>query len=109
MKPVSDAGDSDGRSSVHHANDPKTNGDRWVVPVSEPRTQAPCIGASFGEGSYSLSTDGRGASYASDEPGGLEIQVASFLRASRKWQVSAKSGVQAQWRTVCEQLGTTTR
>ena len=45
-----------------------------------------------------FSPDGRWIAYASNEPGNLEIYVASFPEVNGKWQVSTAGGQEPRWR-----------
>jgi serine/threonine protein kinase len=96
----------DGNSILieHHAVDPNSPGEIWVVPLKS--GEAPHLLmrniTSFGT---DLSPDGKWLAYTSEESGRLEVYVVPFdpsaspenVLAAGRWQVSTEGGSQPRW------------
>jgi Tol biopolymer transport system component len=88
----------DGTILVYEANDPQTNSDVFLLPLSGKRKPEPVAASAFNERSPAVSPDGRWVVYASDETGRPELYVKPFPAGSGKWQITSSGGVEAQWR-----------
>ena len=88
-----------------HSMDPNTRQDLWTVPASGDPTPAEYLRTPFGERRPAFSPDGRWVAYESNESGNrIEIYVAPFPQASRKWQVSTDGGLLPRWRADGKEL-----
>jgi serine/threonine protein kinase len=88
----------------HHASDPNSPGEIWVVPLKS--GEAPHLLlrniTSFGT---DLSPDGKWLAYTSEESGRWEVYVVPFdpmaspdkVLAAGRWQVSTEGGIQPRW------------
>ncbi|HET9407108.1 MAG TPA: protein kinase [Candidatus Sulfotelmatobacter sp.] len=95
----------------HHAADPNSPGEIWVVPLKsdEPPHLLLRNVISFGT---DLSPDGKWLAYTSEESGRLEVYVIPFhplgtpanALASGRWQVSTEGGNQPRWSRVAKEL-----
>ena len=88
----------DGRFILYATNDPKTNWDLWVLPMTGDRKPIPFLQTGFSEREARFSPDARWIAYTSDESGRDEVYVQSFPASGGKWQISTTSGSQPQWR-----------
>jgi Tol biopolymer transport system component len=88
----------DGRFAVSVRQDPKTNNDLWVLPMTGDRTPYPIVQASFNEVDGRVSSDGRWLAYASNESGRYEIYVTTFPKGGERWKVSTIGGELPKWR-----------
>jgi eukaryotic-like serine/threonine-protein kinase len=104
---------ADGKYIVieHHAADPNSPGEIWVVPLKSgdaPHLLLRNI-ASFGT---DLSPDGKWLAYTSEESGRLEVYVVPFdplaspanVLAAGRWQVSTEGGNQPRWSPTGKEL-----
>jgi Tol biopolymer transport system component len=88
----------DGTILVYETNDPTTNSDVFLLPLSGNRQPEPVAASPFNERSPAVSPDGRWIVYASDETGRPELYVKPFPAGNGKWQITSSGGVEAQWR-----------
>jgi Tol biopolymer transport system component len=89
---------SDGGYLLYSTNDPKTQGDLWVLPTSGDRKPVPFLQSAFDEPDGRFSPDGKWIAFVSDESGRLEIYVAAFPPSGEKRRISAAGGSQPRWR-----------
>ena len=68
---------ADGRLLLYRDQDPRTNADLWILPMSGVRTPQPVLNTPFEEREGRFSPDGRWIAYVSSEPG-----IASGIRAA---------------------------
>jgi dipeptidyl aminopeptidase/acylaminoacyl peptidase len=87
----------DGRFLLYSIQDPKTQSDLWVLPMTGARKPLLVVQTVFDEIEGQFSPDGRWLTYASNESGRYEIYVRSFPEAGGKWQVSTAGGTQPRW------------
>ncbi len=94
-----------GRFLLYTIQDPKTNADLWVLPLTsdgQPSgTPTPFANTEFNEQQGQFSPDGRWIAYVSDESGRPEIHVQPFPVSSgggSKIQISRDGGNQPRWR-----------
>ena len=87
----------DGKWLVYMRQDEETGFDAWALPVADggdPVSLRVQPGMDVPGG---VSPDGRWLTYSSSESGELEVYVAPFPEASRRWQVSTSGGVYPFW------------
>jgi serine/threonine protein kinase len=87
----------DGQLLIYNVIDPKTSGDIWVLPLTSKQPYA-VVNTTADERYGTLSPDGRWLAYISNETGTYEVYVRSFPEPRVLRQVSAKGGLQPQWR-----------
>ena len=90
---------ADGRFLLYRDQDPRTNSDLWILPMSGVRTPQPVLNTPFEEREGRFSPDGRWIAYVSSEPGTLQVFVQAFPAAGPKWQISTDGGHQPRWRS----------
>ena len=90
---------ADGRLLLYRDQDPRTNSDLWILPMSGVRTPQPVLNTPFEEREGRFSPDGRWIAYVSSEPGTLQVFVQPFPAAGPKWQISTDGGHQPRWRS----------
>ena len=85
----------DGRTLVFREIRSGTQSDLWTLPVTNPASDDPDVGApqpllrtTFNESDGAVSPDGQWLAYASDESGRTEVYVQSFPGRGGKWLVS---------------------
>jgi len=83
----------DGHSIVYVQQDPKTNRDVWLLPLSGDRKPVPLVMTPFADTHAQISPDGKWLAYASTETGQPEIFVRPFPAGDGKWQVSTGGGL----------------
>ncbi len=90
----------DGQYLAYYANDAKTSGDLWILPMNSTneRKPFPFLQTEFNETRPNFSPDGRWVSYQSNESGTNEIYVRPFPGPASKWQVSTNGGSRPRWR-----------
>ena len=101
----------DGRFLLYLSNDPKTNADLWVLPMTgngEARKPFLFLKTPFREAYGAFSPDGRWVAYHSNESGRDEIYVRPFVppgasgtaaaAAEGQWQISTAGGIHPLWR-----------
>jgi serine/threonine protein kinase len=89
----------DGRYLLYYAREnPRNQGDLWVLPLSGDRKPLPFYQSEFNEEYCSFSPDGHWIAYQSDESGKSEIYFAPFPGPGGKRQVSGSGGSQPKWR-----------
>ncbi len=88
----------DGKFAVSVRQDPKTDNDLWVLPMSADRTPYPIIQTPFSEIDPRVSHDGRWLAYASNESGRYEVYVTPFPTSGERWKVSTNGGERPTWR-----------
>jgi hypothetical protein len=89
---------ADGRFILFQAQDPRTNFDVWVLPLSGDQKPFPYLHGDFSEVQGRFSPDGKWIAYASNESGSWQVYVQSFPAQGGKAQVSNNGGAQPQWR-----------
>ena len=104
-------------SYLLYGSSPPAGNDLWVLPTAIGRTPSVFLKTPFRELWSVFSPDGRWVAYQSNESGGMEIYVRSFVPPSQlasadkpgaagpmagaaagQWQVSTAGGVHATWR-----------
>ncbi len=90
----------DGQYIAYYVNDPKTQGDLWIMPMNSTneRKPFPFLQTEFNETRANFSPDGRWVAYQSNESGTNEIYVRPFPGPASKWQVSTSGGSRPRWR-----------
>ena len=97
---------ADGRFVLYMSNDPESQSDLWVIPMTGERKPFVFLKTPFREAYGVFSPDGRWVAYHSNESGRYEIYVRSFVApnasatdaATGPWQVSTAGGVYPVWR-----------
>jgi dipeptidyl aminopeptidase/acylaminoacyl peptidase len=88
----------DGKSLVFWVQDPKTNGDLWVLAMDGERKATPLLNTPANETHAQISPDGKWIAYTSNSTGGRrEIYVQPFPSGSGLWQISDKGGDWPRW------------
>jgi Tol biopolymer transport system component len=102
---VSNDWSRDGRFLLYTIQDPKTNSDLWVAPLTAEAQlagpPAPFANTEFSEQQGQFSPDGRWIAYVSDESGRPEIHVQAFpvpTGGGSKTLISRDGGTQPRWR-----------
>ena len=93
----------DGRFLLYQIPGAKTGQDLWIAPLSSDgagsdRKPFPYLQSEFDEKHGRFSPDGRWVAYTSNESGREEVYVQSFPLSGAKFQISAGSGMEPQWR-----------
>ncbi len=98
----------DGRFLLYTSNDPQTDQDLWVRPMTGDLTPWIYLKTPFSEDAGRFSPDGRWVAYMSNESGRMEIYVRPFTRpppsgsapnsAVGREQVSSAGGTHPSWR-----------
>lgn len=90
---------TDGRYLLYYARDnPKNQGDLWVLPMTGDRKPFPFSQTEFNEALCTFSPDGKWVAFESDDSGKSDIYIAPFPGPGGKRQVSASGGSQPKWR-----------
>jgi serine/threonine protein kinase/Tol biopolymer transport system component len=89
---------ADGSFILYQEQNPKTNYDLWVLPLSGEQKPFPFLQTEFYEAQGRFSPDGKWIAYTSNESGTWQVYVRSFPASGGKWQVSTAGGAQPQWR-----------
>ena len=87
----------DGRYILYQNNDPKTNSDLWILPLTGDHKPFPYAHTNANEDIGHFSPDGRWIAYTSSESGKFEIFVQSFPLTVGKYQVSTGGGFNPRW------------
>ena len=88
----------DGKSIVYWVQDPKTNGDLWLLSLVDKKA-TPLINSPFTETHAQISPDGKWLAYTSDSVGKRrEVHVQPFPAGAGHWQVSDAGGDWPRWR-----------
>lgn len=87
----------DGKFLAYSRNDPKTNFDVWILPLTGDRKPFPFVQTPYTELNPKFSPDGKWIAYQSDESGRSEVYVAPFPGPGGKWQISSAGGTQPVW------------
>ena len=87
----------DGKWLVYMRQDEETGFDAWALPVADGGDPVPLRVQPGMDVPGGVSPDGRWLTYSSSESGELEVYVAPFPEASRRWQVSTSGGVYPFW------------
>jgi serine/threonine protein kinase/Tol biopolymer transport system component len=102
---VSNDWSRDGRFLLYTIQDPKTNSDLWVAPLTADAQlsgpPAPFANTQFSEQQGQFSPDSRWIAYVSDESGRPEIHVQAFpvpAGGGGKTLISRDGGTQPRWR-----------
>jgi Tol biopolymer transport system component len=94
----------DGRSVVFWVQDPKTNGDLWVLSLADKKA-TPFVHSTFTETHAQISPDGNWIAYTSDSVGKRrEIHVQPFPSGQGRWQISDGGGDWPRWRQDSKEL-----
>jgi Tol biopolymer transport system component len=88
----------DGKFAVVVRQDPKTDDDLWVLPMSGDHTPRPIVNTPFSELDARVSHDGRWLAYTSNESERYEVYVTPFPTSGERWKVSTNGGEQPTWR-----------
>ena len=88
----------DGRFLAYQRQDPKTNWDVMVLPLSGDPKPVAFRATPFREAAPRFSPDGRFVAYTSNESGRNEVYVQSFPGPGRTWQISTNGGTDSHWR-----------
>jgi Tol biopolymer transport system component len=97
----------DGKRIVFSVQDPKTNGDLWVLDMEavKDRKATPFIQSTFDEKHGQISPDGKWIAYTTNETNGRnEIFVRPFPSGSGLYQVSDNGGWFPRWRGDSKEL-----
>jgi dipeptidyl aminopeptidase/acylaminoacyl peptidase len=94
----------DGRHLAYSRQDPKTNWDVMMLPLSEDAKPVAFRATAFREVAPRVSPDGRYVAYTSNESGRNEIYVQSYPGPGRTWQISTAGGLDAHWRSDGKEL-----
>ncbi len=89
---------SDGRFIIYAQNEPTTQRDLWVLPLSGEQKPFPLLQTQFDEKSARFSPDGRWVAFMSNESGRDEIYVTRFDQPGEKWRISTAGGRSPRWR-----------
>ncbi len=99
---------ADGRFLLYESQDPQTDRDLWVLPLTGERKPWVCLKTNFGERFGRFSPDGRWVAYLSNESGRTEIYIQPFAapvapgttgqETTGQWQVSTVGGIYPVWR-----------
>src|SRR5262249_30305783 len=87
----------DGRFLLYRSQDPQTNFDLWVLPISGDKKPFLFLKTPFEERDGQFSPDGKWIAYQSNESGRFEIYVQAFPGPGRKFQISSYGGAQPRW------------
>jgi Tol biopolymer transport system component len=94
----------DGKSIVFWLQDPKTNGDLWLLSLADKKA-APLINSPYSETHAQISPDGKWIAYTSDSVGKRrEIHVQPFPTGDGRWQISDGGGDWPRWRRDSKEL-----
>jgi Tol biopolymer transport system component len=89
---------ADGKLILFQLQDPRTNFDLWVLPLSGDQKPFPYLQGDFSEVQGRFSPNGKWVAYASNASGTWEVYVQSFPAPGGKFQISTGGGAQPQWR-----------
>ena len=88
----------DGRSLAYQRQDPKTNWDILLLPLTGDAKPITFRATPFRELQARHSPDGRFIAYVANESGRNEVFVQSYPGPGRTWQISTGGGTDPQWR-----------
>ena len=88
----------DGRYALILKSAPTTGSDLWLLTLIGDKSAKPYLATKQNEGVARFSPDGRWVAYHSDDTGSAEVYVQSFPEKGRPKPISAKGGIQPQWR-----------
>jgi Tol biopolymer transport system component len=88
----------DGRFLVYQRQDPKTNWDVLLLPLTGEPKSVTLRATPFREVQPRFSPDGRFIAYVANESGRNEVYVQSYPGPGRTWQISTAGGSDPQWR-----------
>jgi Tol biopolymer transport system component len=88
----------DGKLLAYWVNDPKTNGDQWILAIGGDGKPSPMLQTTFVESHPQISPNGKWIAYQSNESGRNEVYVRPFPTGEGKWQISANGGSWTRWR-----------
>ena len=89
---------SDGRFLLYQRQDPKTNWDVFLLPLTGEPKPVTFRATPFREVQPHFSPDGRFLAYVANESGRTEVYVQSYPGPGRTWQISTSGGSDPQWR-----------
>jgi dipeptidyl aminopeptidase/acylaminoacyl peptidase len=88
----------DQRFIVYVTNNPITDWDLWLLPLSGDRKPTPFLRTEFSEFQGQVSPDGNWIAYVSDESTISEVFIQSFPVPGSKRRVSTAGGTEPKWR-----------
>ena len=88
----------DGKFILYAENEPNTNRDIWVLPVSGEQKPYPLIQSPFQESYAQFSPNGHWVAYLSNETGSDEVYVARFDNPREKKRLSTTGAAEPRWR-----------
>ena len=88
----------DGKYLLFFMQNPKTNFDVGVLPMSGERKITWVVQSEFIDAETNFSPDGRWLAYSSNETGRLEVYVQPFPANGSRWPISTSGGRQPSWR-----------
>ena len=88
----------DGRFLAYQRQDPKTNWDLFILPMTGDAKPVPFRATPFREVQPRFSPDGRFIAYCRNESGRNEVYVQSYPGPGRTWQISTSGGTDPHWR-----------
>ena len=88
----------DGRFLVYQRQDPKTNWDVLLLPLTGEAKPVTFRATPFRDVQPRFSPDGRFMAYVANESGRAEVYVQSYPGPGRTWQISTSGGSDPQWR-----------
>jgi Tol biopolymer transport system component/tRNA A-37 threonylcarbamoyl transferase component Bud32 len=88
----------DGRFLAYQRQDPKSNWDILVLPLSGDAKPVVFRATPFREAVPRFSPDGHFLAYISNESGRNEVYVQSYPGPGRTWQISTAGGIDPHWR-----------
>ena len=88
----------DGRFLAYQRQDPKTNWDILLLPLTGDGKPVAFRVTPFREAQPRFSPDGRYIAYVSNESGRNEVYVQNYPGPGRTWQISTAGGTDPQWK-----------
>jgi len=87
----------DGKRLVYWMQDPKTQGDLWILPLEGDKKPVPFLTSSKNETHAQISPDGKWIAYTSELTGRKEVYVQPFPAGTGRWQISPDNGLGGDW------------
>jgi eukaryotic-like serine/threonine-protein kinase len=88
----------DGKFLLYSKNEPTTNRDVWVLPLTGEQKPYPLLQTQFMESYAQFSPNGHWVAYLSNETGNDELYVARFDNPRERTRVSTAGASQPRWR-----------